>query len=133
MSRKNLIFYTASLLVVVLVFVFFKQTSQGQSLSGLVPFGGKVVYTTYCPCSQNFFLVIAGPAGGAFMYEPGPPSFQPQLYQSYNLGFQTGMWALGLYRPGGHGCWVFNPGSGCAQVAVFEGTLTSTVGTSVAF
>lgn len=129
-SKKNIVFCTVVIFIVVAGLVFFKATSSQAQFSTGLPFGGRVLSSIYCPCSQNFLLTVSGPVGGNFMYDP---LTAPQLYQSFNLGFQTGMWALGLYTPGGHGCWFFNPGSGCHQQGIYTGTITSTVGTSPAF
>jgi len=129
-SKKNVVFCAVAIFLVVAGLIFFK-TSSSQALVALTrPFGGLVTNSTFCPCSENFLLTISGPVGGNLMYDP---LYAPQLYESFNLGLQTNMWALGLYTPGGHGCWFYNPGSGCHQQGIYIGTITSTVGTSPVF
>jgi len=129
-SKKNIAFCMVAIFVMIAGLVFFKATSSQAQLSTSLPFGGRVTNSTFCPCSANFLLTISGPVGGNFMYDP---LTAPQIYESFNLGFQTGIWALGLYTPGGHGCWFYNAGSGCHQQGIFIGTITSTVGTSPVF
>ncbi len=119
LTKKTAVFYLVLIVVLAGSFVFFKRASG----VGLLPFGGKVIVSFPCPCSDNYLLTISGPVGGQFMYYPFT-----QLYESYNLGPAAGMWALGFYSPGGV-CLV--PSTfGCNNVGAPIGTITPTVGSS---
>lgn len=96
--------------------------------AGGLPFGGKVVVSFPCVCSANYLLTVSAPMGGQFVYYAGTQGFL-----NYNLP-SPGVWALGLYEPGGV-CLV--PGVYyCATPVVVGfplGTITPVVGTSIAF
>ena len=108
-------------IVVAGAYSFFKSA---KGVLGL-PFGGKVMTAIPCTCSGNFLLTVSPPKGGQFVYYLGT-----QAYLSYNLP-STGVWALGLYTPGGI-CMMY-AGVGCSPFGAPIGTVTQTVGTSVAF
>lgn len=113
--------------IVVATYSIFKYTKG----IGLLPFGGRVLTAIPCSCGGsavggfNVFLTISPPVGGQFLYAIGT-----QAYLNKNLGFGTGMWALGLYTPGGV-CMVLSP-KGCSPLIPI-GTITPTVGTSLVF
>lgn len=122
MSRNRILLI---LFVVVLVAISYFGWRYTRGQVGAI-FGGVVVSSVPCPCSGNFLLTISPPVGGQFVYYPGT-----QAYMSYNLGPTSGMWALGLYTPGGV-CLV-PAGKGCAPFGVPIGTITPTVGSSLVF
>lgn len=123
MLKKTLIFVSVLVVVVVAVYGVLKYTKS----QSVFVFGGRVLSSVPCPCSGNFLLTISGPAGGQFTYYPGT-----QAYANYNLGAQSGMWALGLYEPGGV-CLVPS-GKGCSPLpSAVVGTITPTVGSSLIF
>jgi len=116
---------TASIILLVAVVGAYSILSYTKGVVGL-PFGGRVLTSVPCTCSGNFLLTVSPPVGGQFVYFPGT-----QAYSSYNLGPTSGMWALGLYTPGG-ACLMF-VGKGCVPFGVPTGTITPTVGTSLVF
>ena len=85
-------------------------------------FGGKIVSVIYCNCTGNIMAVVAGAAGGTYIYQP----WSSQLY-AYGQVFRSGPSTLGTYSPGG----ICKAGT-CADpsVIVAKGTM-STVGTSL--
>jgi hypothetical protein len=91
-----------------------------------VPFGGRVLNSIPCTCSGNFLLTVSPPVGGQFVYFPGT-----QAFANFNLGPASGMWALGMYTPGGV-CLQF-VGKGCVPFGAPIGTISPMVGTSIAF
>lgn len=112
--------------VVLVVFGgFFSIWKYSRGVAG-VPFGGRVLAAIPCTCSGNLLMTVSPPMGGQFVYFPGT-----QAYMNYNLGLSTGMWALGLYTPGGV-CLQF-VGKGCVPFGAPIGTISPTVGTSLAF
>lgn len=96
---------------------------------GLLPFGGKVLTSIPCPCNPlpSVLLTVSPPVGGQFIYLLGT-----QKYLNFNLGFGTGMWALGLHAPDGGVCLVFSP-KGCSPLGLPRGTINGMVGTSLVF
>lgn len=110
-----------ALTVFTMAFSLSPQVSKAQALG--VPFGGRVVSSIYCSCSGNFLLTFVGPFSGNLMYHIGT-----QAFESFNLGHQTGMWALGFYQPGGI-CLV----DGCDYGLPAIGTITPIVGSSPIF
>ena len=116
-------FIYVSLVVVIVVAAY--SITQNIKGVGALPFGGKVVTSFPCPCSGNFLLTVSPPVGGQFVYYMGT-----QAHLNYNLP-TPGVWALGLYSPGGV-CLV--PVTfGCAPVGIPIGTILPTVGTSLTF
>jgi len=112
----------ASIIIIVLALSFgIFYISSGQSVN---IFGGLVTFSMYCPCSQNFLITISGPVGGQFIFYPLTPQF------SYNRLPSTGMWALGLYEPGGQ-CVIPACSGNCCPWGLPIGTITPIVGTSL--
>ena len=85
-------------------------------------FGGSIVSVIYCYCSGNIMAIVAGAAGGTYMYQPGVT----QLYM-YGQVFRGGPSILGVYSMGG----ICKIGA-CADpsVIVAKGTML-TAGTSL--
>lgn len=88
------------------------------------PFGGFILNTFYCNCSNTFLLTVSPPVGGQFIYVPGTPQ-----YMHYRLP-SAGVWVLGLYSPGTGVCLIY-VGKGCSPFGAPSGTITPTVGTSL--
>ena len=113
----------AQLLVVVtlavLIFYVFVPSALGL---GTPPFGGRILTSLFCSCSDNFLLTVSGPRGGQFLYMLGAPQFA-----YYSLP-RAGVWVLGLYQPGG--VCLIPSGNGCVTFGTPLGTITPIVGTS---
>lgn len=88
----------------------------------VIPFGGKVNSSTYCTCSFNFLLEIGPPVPATVMFS----WFTTRQYPYYSLP-RTGVWALGLYYPGGVCMMIAYPK--CTRYGNPEGTINF-VGTS---
>ncbi len=124
-SRNKKIAIAILVFVVIVLGVYsFSKYSKGQ---GLVPFGGLVVNSFYCNGTNNFLLTVTGPAGGLYVYDPRTP----QAYASFNLGFETGMWVLGMYTPFAFGCQI--DAEPVKIVIPSLGVISPTVGTSPIF
>jgi hypothetical protein len=92
-----------------------------KSFGAGLPFGGQVTNAFFCSCDGGWLLTIGPPVGGEFLYRDTPQ------YAYYQLP-RTGVWALGLYVPGG--VCSFVDGKGCGAIPA-QGTITETVGTSL--
>jgi|GEM_PF-3303933 len=96
---------------------------KADALTGL-PFGGLVVATTYCTCTNAFLLTISTPTPGNYLYFPGTPQF------SYYQLPRVGVWTLGLYAPGG-ACLMFAGKAGCVPYALQPSGTIEFAGTSL--
>lgn len=61
-----------------------------------IPFGGVIANVTYCTCSFNTLLTIAGPSSGNLVFQPGVSIPFP-----YGQVYRPGPFVLGTYAPGG--------------------------------
>lgn len=92
-----------------------------------LPFGGKVVATTFCNCSGNFLVKIVNAVpifGGFFTYQPGVT-----LPYSYYTPMVVRAWDLGTYVPGTGYCVVGACGTATVVIPTF-GAMTM-VGNSI--
>lgn len=89
--------------------------------NAMLGFEGKIVSVTFCPCSFNLLISIAGVKGGIFSFEPGSVPFA--WYQI----FHSGPWTKGSYVPGNVCLWYVVVG--CAGIPTM-GTILD-VGTSL--
>jgi hypothetical protein len=93
---------------------------------GALPFGGPLLFTYYCTCSQTW-LVYIGPTSNLATsnmlldYVTGSQGFE-----NYNLPFTT--WVMGLEIPSVPLCYVY-AGYTCFTITA-EGMITPIVGTS---
>jgi hypothetical protein len=99
------------------------QTAFAQSAG--TPFGGAVLYSYYCDCSNSWLIGI----------EPLPPDFPAllsyeegsQAFLSFNIPFTS--WLLGSYENGGGICQIYI-GTGCAGVSS-DGLISPVTGSSI--
>lgn len=105
-----------ALLVSILLLGAFAAVAQplktgAQGVPGAInPFGGMVLFTMVCTCSEgNMLLVVGPPRPGVFVYEP----FVSTLYMNYRPYVSS--WVLGDYISGAGVCMVY-VGTGCASV-----------------
>jgi len=117
-NKKILILFVVIVTVLLSLFAFLLLQAQSPNF-----FGGFVTTSIYCTCSNNFLLTIGPPVGGQFIYQPGTPQYP------YHSLPRAGVWALGLYSPGGI-CLMF-VGKGCSPFGAPIGTITPIVGTSL--
>jgi hypothetical protein len=101
----------------------FPKSVQAQASDGL-PFGGIILFSYYCSCSQNWLITI-DPAVSPTMptmlsYETGS-----QAYLNYNLPFA--LLILGNYEPGAGFC-ISEPELDCGVNIPSQGLITPTVG-----
>ena len=101
--------------------------SGAASVSGGVPFGGKIIGTPiWCLCTASWWIPIT-PLPPTFpealMYYPGSQAF---LY--YNIPFPPTLWLLGLYEPGPQ-CLIYD-GDSCVPLPA-QGLITPIVGSSL--
>lgn len=116
MFRKKILIFV---LIVIVVFGF----SPRKTFASIFNFGGFVISSVPCPCSNSWLLTISPPRGGQFLFFNGMPQFE------YHQLPRFAVWTLGLYKPGGQ-CLV--PTShGCKSVGKPKGIITPTVGTSL--
>ncbi len=97
---------------------------QVKAASG-VPFGGAIVFTYYCSCSQNWLIEITPllPSFVIFLsYYEGT-----QAFLSYNIPFTT--WLLGEYEAGAGVC-VTEPEADCGVELPSEGMISPMTGSS---
>ncbi|MEK7552418.1 MAG: hypothetical protein AAB534_03320 [Patescibacteria group bacterium] len=120
MIFKNKKLLASSVIVVLALSFAIFYISYGQS--GNI-FGGRVTFSGYCACTNNFIMNISGPVGGQFVFPLGSSQFPYYRLPS------TGVWALGVYSPGGI-CLV-PCHSGCCPFGLPIGTITPIVGTSL--
>lgn len=106
-------------ILVLILILSFVSTVPAHALN----FGGMVTTSIFCTCSGNFLLNITPPVGGQFLYQPGTQSFL-----NFNLP-RAGVWALGLYTPGGV-CLMW-AGESCKPFGAPVGTISPVVGTSL--
>ncbi len=93
----------------------------GVSAQSPFNFGGFVVLSLYCNCSNTFLLFVTPPKSGFFSYK-GTPQFANYMLPT------TKVWTLGLYSPVGV-CLIY-VGKACKQFIRPKGTITPIVGTS---
>jgi hypothetical protein len=85
-------------------------------------FGGPVVTSFYCSCSDTWLLTIGPPTPALLVYANTPQ------YKYYQLP-RFGVWTLGAYIPQVGVCYVYVV-FGCAKIPS-QGLITPTVGTSL--
>ncbi|MEK9157839.1 MAG: hypothetical protein AAB638_01485 [Patescibacteria group bacterium] len=107
------------IVVLVLAFSMFPIITNAASFG--LPFGGKILNTSYCTCSFNTLLTIGGPIGGTYMYQPGTST----LYRNYHV-WSSGPWTVGI-TSGYSTCMVY---SGNSCVSRGGGPLIRKIGTS---
>ena len=90
---------TGTTYIILIVIVALLSIGLVTSASHIPAFGGFVLATIPCLCTANFLLFISPPRGGQFIYSPFLPPL-PQAFLNFNLP-RPGLWALGLYIPGG--------------------------------
>lgn len=111
-------FLIVGILAVAIIFsVFYAVRSRAVGM----PFGGFVTSAFFCSCDGGWLLTIGPPLGGFLIYRNTPQFPFSQLPR-------PGVWALGLYEPGG--VCSFIDGAGCGAFGV-TGTITPIVGTSL--
>ncbi len=87
-----------------------------------IPFGGRILYVTYCTCSFSLMVSVGPPKGGTFIYQPGAS----RLYSYYRV-FSSGPWVLGT-ATGTSQCLIY---SGNSCIVVGAGPVMRLVGTSL--
>lgn len=121
-KMKKLVFLHVLFLIILPAFVVIL-TDPEPAKAQAVPFGGMVNTAIYCTCSQNWLLYISPPVGGWLIYSP----YSTFQYPNNSLP-RTGVWALGLYNPGGV-CMMYS-GYTCTSWGNPQGTINF-VGTSM--
>ncbi|MFP4022555.1 MAG: hypothetical protein ACLFTS_01770 [Candidatus Paceibacterota bacterium] len=121
-KMKKLVFLHVLFLIILPAFVVVL-TKPAPVKAQAIPFGGMVQSAIYCNCSFNWLLEIGPPVSATLIYSPYS-SFQ---YPNYSLP-RTGVWALGLYNPGGVCLMISYPS--CTTYGSPQGTINF-VGTSM--
>jgi hypothetical protein len=89
------------------------------SFAALIPFGGPILFTFFCPCNGALMLFInkyyrVSPGLPPTLIEPGTYLFQPVYSQLIVGALLPGKQSLGLASPGG-ACLIFTP-FGCFAI-----------------
>jgi hypothetical protein len=109
---------------IVFVSLLAVQVKTAESLAILTtPFGGRILESFWCNCSDTLMLTIGPPVPGVFIYSASMST----LYLYYSV-WRPGPWTLGNYRPGGR-CRTTIGFDGCGGIPV-QGQITI-VGTSL--
>lgn len=103
--------------------------SVAAATTGLIPFGGNVMWTIPCTCSGNVLVYVGPPNFGSFMYQPTIPGIPAgtDVFMNY-LPMKVGSYVLGLAEPAPMTCLVY---AGVSCVTAGAGGMMLTVGTSL--
>lgn len=119
--KKFLILIIIIIAIASVIFSFVLKFSKESEAVELLPFGGRILYVTYCTCSGGILLTVGPPRPGNYYFTVGS-----MLYSYYQI-FKPGPWVLGDAYPGG-ACTIYI-GTACSGVPT-TGTIRQ-VGTSL--
>ncbi|MFA4890163.1 MAG: hypothetical protein WC587_00800 [Candidatus Paceibacterota bacterium] len=121
MSKNFLIIVLAIILAGGILVLSINLKIKKAEAKGLIPFGGRILYVTYCTCSGGLLLTIGPPRPGNYYFTAGS-----RVYAYYQI-YRPGAWALGDAFPGG-ACMIY-AGTSCVGSPT-TGTIRQ-VGTSL--
>ena len=91
-KKRSFIIAIVFVLIIAAPLFFFKANRS----MAVLPFGGLILYTTFCTCSFNTLLTVGPPVGGNYIFQPGASIPFP-----YGQVYRAGPWILGDWSPGG--------------------------------